>query len=198
MFDINQLTQEISITRGDSAQFAININAGTELCPIQYRLTDKDVLYIGIEEPNQPFEHAIVKKVAKRSTNIFDKDDNIIIELIPEDTECLMPGLYYYEVKLVQGNNESYRNLYTIINFIQDTNNENQGTFTIINEENTELIMQGTYDKINSIYFLRDLEGNVHTATLINDILELESIRYKKEKAKVSTIIPQTRFIIER
>ena len=99
MFNINQLTQEISLNRGDSALLTLDINAGNELYPVEFILGDKDCLYMAIEEPNQPFENAIVKKVINNSNTIKDKDGNIIIEIKPDDTVCLLPGLYYYEIK---------------------------------------------------------------------------------------------------
>ena len=48
-------------------------------------------------QPNEPFECAILKKVfTKDNLNEFG---DVLIELEPKDTECLIPGKYYYTVK---------------------------------------------------------------------------------------------------
>lgn len=105
MFNISN-NQIITITRGDTASFTITINLGTELCPIIYDLLENDKVYFGIMEPNCPFEHAIVKKV-------FGSDDFVRVDpetgeeahylqvtFKSEDTEFLLPGNYYYMIKL--------------------------------------------------------------------------------------------------
>ncbi len=62
-----------------------------------------DEIYLGIMEPHQPFKFALVRKKLA-----IDQCGKIIIELKPEDTEYIMPGLYYYEVKLLRkGENDS-------------------------------------------------------------------------------------------
>lgn len=88
----------ITVNRGDSFEFPLTLNIGTALNKVGYVLTDTDTIYLGIMEPNQPFEIAIVRK--KFTTKDLDEDGNIKIRFWPEDTACLLPGKYYYQVKL--------------------------------------------------------------------------------------------------
>ena len=89
----------ITITRGDSFSLDTFINVGTQLEPLQYILENNDFVYFGLMEPGQPFEHALIRKVFDK-TSLTD-DDLVHMEFDPEMTEYLMPGLYYYMIKLV-------------------------------------------------------------------------------------------------
>ena len=98
----------ITITRGDSAETSLYINIGTELKPIPGILGDNDQVYLGIMEPNQLFEDAIIKKVYTKDDH-KDEDDPeaLTISFDCEDTENLLPGVYYYSIKLYRrGNND--------------------------------------------------------------------------------------------
>ena len=88
----------VTISRGDTGLFTIFINQGTEFAPERYILQKDDKLYLGVMEPNQLFEDAIIKKVFD-STNV-DDDGDVIVELQSKDTEHLLSGLYYYQLKL--------------------------------------------------------------------------------------------------
>ena len=90
----------IELTRGDSARYPLFINQGSDICPFRYDLRDKDELYLGIMEPNQPFECALVKKKYTKETVKHDQCGNILIKIEPEDTVALIPGKYYYQIKL--------------------------------------------------------------------------------------------------
>lgn len=52
----------ITINRGDTFIFPLYINNGSNISPNNLELTDKMTLYVGVMEPNQPFENAIIKK----------------------------------------------------------------------------------------------------------------------------------------
>ncbi len=98
----------ISLTRGDSFSIPLFINNGTALKPERRILDDKDEVYMGIMEPNQPFECALIKKkFTKADTNA--KGD-IVIKLYPDDTACVLPGKYYYQVKakLYRADNDNF------------------------------------------------------------------------------------------
>ena len=97
MFEISK-NGIIKVNRGDNFTIPLFIDQGTEMNPIIYEMNDKDHLYLGIMEPNQPFEFAIVRK--KYSCDVMDEEGMLHLPFIPEDTECLIPGLYYYQVKL--------------------------------------------------------------------------------------------------
>lgn len=105
----------ITIVRGDSVVFETKLNIGTVIYPQFYELKPADKVYFCIAEPNQPFEFAIVKKVL--DINNFDPElKTIAINIIPEDTEELVPGVYYYTIKLVKANGLAKPTVSTIIN----------------------------------------------------------------------------------
>ena len=94
-----------TMNRGDSAKMEfctdIEIPEGISL----------DRLYLGICEPNQWFEHALIKKTFTLDPyeetdipllDIHLEDDgkySFSIPILPEDTVDIIPGEYYYEVK---------------------------------------------------------------------------------------------------
>ena len=97
----------ITINRGDSVYFPLFINAGDEVFPIRYRLQEGDRLYFGIMEPNRYWEQSIVKKIFTNESEMTCCGD-VIIHLTPEDTEYLIPGTYYYMIKLLRQDGDSY------------------------------------------------------------------------------------------
>lgn len=88
----------ITINRGDSFDFDLTINLGGALDTERYILTGSDAIYFGIMDPGQPFEWALVRK--KYTVLDTDAMGNLTISIKPEDTLDLMPGRYYYAVKL--------------------------------------------------------------------------------------------------
>lgn len=100
MFGVT-LDDIVSLSRGDTIDIPLFINAGTDLCPVQYILNDDDKIYFALLEPHQKFENAILKKVYTKA----DEDENGIIHIKfkSSDTEKLLPGRYYYTVKLAAG-----------------------------------------------------------------------------------------------
>ena len=88
----------IELNRGDSLGLDILVNIGTTLEKNIYKLTENDAVYFGLMEPNQPFECAIVKK--KLSLNDQNEKGVMTLRLVPDDTLCLLPGKYFYQVKL--------------------------------------------------------------------------------------------------
>ena len=89
----------ITINRGDSFSLDTFINVGTVMSPVQYVLETGDYVYFGLMEPGQPFEHALIRKVFDKTS--LTEDDLVHMEFSAEMTEYLMPGLYYYMIKLV-------------------------------------------------------------------------------------------------
>lgn len=88
----------VTVNRGDSFEFPITLNVGSSIDRTDYVLGQTDILYLGIMEPNQPFETALIRK--KFTHADLDSDNNIVIRFWPEDTVCVLPGKYYYQVKL--------------------------------------------------------------------------------------------------
>ena len=86
-----------TMNRGDTA--TMNFNVNVEL-PEDVII---DKLYLGITEPNQYFEDALIKKTFEINKDITITDENNIwsfsIQIDPEDTVDIIPGTYYYEVK---------------------------------------------------------------------------------------------------
>lgn len=100
----------VTITRGDSFEAVVFVNQGTLLVPVRYEVTGTDNLFLGIMEPNQLFENAIIRKVFNGNSKKTE-DGDIIISLEPYETEHLHPGTYYYSIKLQQfdeDNNKEY------------------------------------------------------------------------------------------
>lgn len=94
----------VTINRGDSFSFPLVINTGTTLEPLIYSLSQTDNVYFAVMEPNQPFENALIKK--KLTFNDCDENGNVIVRFRPQDTQCVLPGKYYYQVKLQRFNSE--------------------------------------------------------------------------------------------
>ena len=89
----------IELHRGDYFALPIYINYGNRFRILRYVLRPKDKIYVSIAEPNQPWECSLIKKVLTRKD--FDKRRNVILEILPEETEFVMPGKYYLEAKIV-------------------------------------------------------------------------------------------------
>lgn len=85
--------------RGDSYILPITINKGTQLDFERHTLREDERLYVGIMEPNQPFEDAIIRKVLTINT-AMNEDGDVLLQLEPKDTEHLMTGKYYIMIKL--------------------------------------------------------------------------------------------------
>ena len=92
----------IQICRGDSFFVPLFINEGTDLQPIRYEMQEGDKVYVGVTEPNQPFENAIIKKVYNYDDEKTEYGDLLLVFDV-EDTEHLLQGQYYYSVKIKRG-----------------------------------------------------------------------------------------------
>lgn len=89
---------------GDTLSVPLFINAGDVFQPIRYILEETDKVFLSITEPNQPFEFGVVRKIfTKENLNAFG---DIVINLVSSDTEMLLPGTYYYEIKCQIGSSE--------------------------------------------------------------------------------------------
>ena len=63
-------------------------------------------------QPNEQFENAIVRKIFT-SANL-DSNGDVIISLIPTDTLYLVPGKYYYQLKLLTTDSNNVEQVITI------------------------------------------------------------------------------------
>lgn len=116
----NMAKNIIKMTRGDTYEFNLTIDdEGSENG--KYILQGNDTVYFGLMEPNSAFEQSLVKKIYTEED--CDRDGNIFITIEPEDTEHLLPGVYYYSVKLEvdHENGETYENIHKVITVINKT-----------------------------------------------------------------------------
>ncbi len=88
----------IQVTRGDSFNTPLFINQGTVLEPVRYILGQYDKVYFGVMECNQPFEAALIRK--SYDYNSLNENNDVVVEFTGDETLNLLPGKYYYEVKL--------------------------------------------------------------------------------------------------
>ena len=87
----------IMLNRGDTYEFDLTIDdEGSS--DGRYHIKGDDTIYFGIMDPHQPFEEALVKK--KFTIEDADSSGNLTIVIEPEDTLDLLPGTYYYAVKI--------------------------------------------------------------------------------------------------
>lgn len=87
----------IILNRGDTYEFDLTIDDDTS-SDGRYHIQGDDAIYFGIMDPHQPFENALVKK--KFTIDNADANGNLTIVIEPEDTLDLLPGVYYYSVKI--------------------------------------------------------------------------------------------------
>lgn len=88
----------IVINRGDTFYAPLFINISEDEYPEQHILVGEEAVYFAICEPNQEFESGVVRKIFTKDDLTEDGDVNIKLE--PSDTEHLLPGTYYYEIKV--------------------------------------------------------------------------------------------------
>lgn len=91
------LNNIIVLNRGDTYEFDLTI-ADEASIDGRYKLRGDDALYLGIMDPGQPFEEALIRK--KYTAEDTDANGNLLAELKAEDTLDLLPGRYFYAVKL--------------------------------------------------------------------------------------------------
>ncbi len=97
-------TRIISMYKGDTASFDLQINIGTILEPSVYKLEDGDILKLYVLYPNSDLDSSIIyKEYTKDSLN---EDDSITIKFDSDDTQYLNDGVYYYTIKLYRGNGD--------------------------------------------------------------------------------------------
>lgn len=88
----------IRVTRGDSFTLSFTVHDLVNEVNVNddVLLHSGESLYFRLMEPNMPFEHALIRKKITAVDNMTE----VSIEFKPEDTEFLLPGLYYYSVKI--------------------------------------------------------------------------------------------------
>ena len=99
------LNNIIVLNRGDSYEFDLTINDETSNDG-RYHLKGDDAVYLGIMDPGQTFEEALIRK--KVTVDDTDAEGNFNFEITPEDTLDLLPGKYFYSVKLRMSHIDDY------------------------------------------------------------------------------------------
>ena len=87
----------ISFPRGETFSTPLFLNQGTDLKPLRYTLKDNEELYLSVMEPNQPFEHGLIRKIFTKDN--LNKNGDVEIRLEHEETSHLIPGKYFYQIK---------------------------------------------------------------------------------------------------
>ena len=92
----------VTMTRGDTVSIPLDLfyNVEDRLYNSPYYINVYDKVAFAIMEPNQRFEDAIVKKIY--TYDDLQSDGTINVNLISADTEFLLPGDYYYTVKILK------------------------------------------------------------------------------------------------
>ena len=89
----------ITMNRADTFKFPFTITIGNAVNYFIYDMVEGDKLYLAVLEPNQKWENALIKKVYTWKDYDIENQD-VMIRFVPEDTEYVKPGTYYYQIKL--------------------------------------------------------------------------------------------------
>ena len=91
----------IKINRGDSYSLDIKVFSNKDASK-PYLLTASDAVYFALLNPHQRFEDAIlIKGYTLEDQNVSNGE--ITVNITPNDTRSLTPGVYYYTAKLQRG-----------------------------------------------------------------------------------------------
>ena len=94
-------TKIIKVNRGDSCSLDIKVFSNKDVSK-PYLLTASDAVYFALLNPHQRFEEAIlIKGYTLEDQNVSNGEINV--NITPNDTRSLTPGVYYYTAKLQRG-----------------------------------------------------------------------------------------------
>ena len=104
----------VVMTKGDN--YIIPVELVISTYPEYYTLVleEGDVVYFGLMAPGKSFYEAFLKK--EFTVSNVTPDGYINVSILPEDTQDLEPGLYYYSVKAVYKLGENDVRTSTLIN----------------------------------------------------------------------------------
>jgi hypothetical protein len=91
----------IELCRGDCLSVPLFINIGTKEHPVRFYIKRNPgcAVYLGVMEPNQKFENAVIRKRYDKESVVNEYGD-ILVHLTPKDTMYLSEGRYFYQVKI--------------------------------------------------------------------------------------------------
>ena len=87
-----------SMNQGDYFSYPLFINVGDMSEPIRYKLKKGDQVFVSLMSPGQLFEDGVVRKVLTKAD--LNKKGDPMVKLLSEDTENVLPGLYYLEIRI--------------------------------------------------------------------------------------------------
>ena len=94
-------TKIIKVNRGDSCSLDLKVFSNKDGSK-PYLLTASDAVYFALLNPHQRFEEAIlIKGYTLEDQNVSNGE--ITVNITPNDTRSLTPGIYYYTAKLQRG-----------------------------------------------------------------------------------------------
>lgn len=93
-FTIDENTQNIRITRGDSGIAESELCIGDGQDAVLYEMQEGDVISLGVKADYEDAE-CIIRKDVHENPAVF--------EFVPSDTKDLDFGTYYYDVQFVRG-----------------------------------------------------------------------------------------------
>ena len=92
----------IALSRGDSCTIPLFINSGSAAVPVRFQLSENPdaVVYLSIMEPNHYFEQGFIKKLYNKNNWVLNENGDLLVEFTPKDTMYVVPGKYFYEIKI--------------------------------------------------------------------------------------------------
>ena len=93
--------KHLRLCRGDTLKQVFTLYENEPMNAQKYTPNDNDSIYFGVMEPNSCFEEALIRK----KYTYQDFNDNLELKVIlePKDTLTVLPGMYYYQIKLKHG-----------------------------------------------------------------------------------------------
>lgn len=109
----------ITVNRGDSFTLPLYLSSENPGDGTSIEIDENSFIYFGVMEPNEPFENALIRK--KFSKDDLDVNGNLPMHFTPQDTQYLLPGKYYYQIKLqiVSPTDVNKYDVYTIVDKTQ-------------------------------------------------------------------------------
>lgn len=92
----------VQLSRGDSCEMPLFINAGSATVPVRYELSKhpQTTVYVSVMEPNSYFEQGFIRKIYSKNNWRLNENGDLLVSFVPEDTRYVPPGKYYYEIKV--------------------------------------------------------------------------------------------------
>lgn len=191
----------ITLQRGDSCCFPIFLNKGSDLYPVRYILQPGDEIYFSLLEPNQAFDEGVLRIILTYEDLNINNDP--VLRLTPENTQNLLPGKYYYEIKGKFNNSNIHINY--ILN-IESYSVLKKGSMITkgskILGELVELLDNDYIVKINDSCYsvVNDVELQTNDSINYNSCIKAGSIINNEEIKTdeiINTVVKKTQFYVE-